>query len=391
MAWVAVIGAGGAIAGGLIAKSGNKAGSATTTQQQQIDPRIAGMLFGDGTDANKGMLSRYQGLLDQPQSAGINTFGRANDAYLGYQGTQDFKKLREAATGQVGSSMAAPQMQAASVNAPKQNGMDLTGSYDRFINGDAGANPYLTKAIQGSIDQSTNQFSQMQGNATDNLMRNIMPGIRSNSVIAGQYGGSRQGIAEGNAIGDFAKAQQQTINQFGQNNTNAAVGAQAQSFNQGQDRALAATQGLGAQQYGVASQNASMQQGANQANLGAQQATNGLNASVQQNGMSNLNGLLGSAQATGQNQDAYGLNRAGQVNGLLSPYVGLNGTSTSSQPLYQNTMGNMLGGATAGLGLYNQFKNSFGSGSGSSSGGYGGYGGGVASSGNYDTNDWFAS
>jgi hypothetical protein len=229
---------GGAALGAYSSHESNK--SAEEQQQKAIeaakgDPRAQAMLYGDGS-TNQGLLSQYQSMLGKPQSAGINTFGRANDAYLGYQGTQDFNKLREAATGQIGGSMAAPQMQAASVNAPKQNGMDLTGSYDRFINGDAGANPYLTKAIQGSIDQSTNQFSQMQGNATDNLMRNVMPSIRSNSVIAGQYGGSRQGIAEGNAIGDFAKAQQQTINQFGQNNTNAAVGAQAQSFKQGRWR-----------------------------------------------------------------------------------------------------------------------------------------------------------
>lgn len=381
MAWVAVIGAGGAIAGGLMSKSGgsSQSGTQTVTNKNEMDPRTAAMLFGG--DGSQGLLNQYQGMLGKPQSAGINQYGQANDAYLGNGANDDLTTLRLNSMGQIQGSFApSDQMSAASVNAPAQNGMNLTGSYDKFINGDAGANPYLTKSIGGALDQSTNQFRQMQGDATDNLMRNVMPSIRSNSVLTGQYGGSRQGVAEGNAISDFTKQQGQAMTQFGQNNTNAAVGAQAQSFNQGQDRALSATQGLGAQQYGVASQDAAAQQAANAANLQSKMGANTLAAQVKQNGMSNLNGMMQGAYGVGQNQDAYALNQAKGVNGLLAPYLGqVPGSSTSSQPLYSNTMGNMIGGATAGLGLGQKLGGLF-------SGYSGGYGTGGGRAGDYSDN-----
>jgi hypothetical protein len=74
-----------------------------------------------------------------------------------------------------------------------------------------------------------------------------------------------------------------------------------------------------------------------------------------QNGMSNLNGILGGAYTAGQAQDNYGLNKATQVNGLLQPYLGQPGATV--QPVYQgSTAGGLLGGAMGGIGLYNQFK-----------------------------------
>lgn len=383
-------GALGGLLGGAIEGSGGskQTGTQTTTNTQTMDPRVGGMLFGQ--DGKSGLLNTYQGMLNTPQNAGMATYGAQQDGYMGYNAGQDQNHIRETAYGQMQGNTPSPTMfgagvartepmQGAQVNAPAQNGMNLSGSYDKFINGDAGANPYLTKSIQGGIDQSTNQFRQMQSEATDNLQRNVLGGIRSNSVLTGQYGGSRQGVAEGNAISDFTRQQQQAMTQFGQNNTNAAVGAQAQSFNQGQDRALAATQGLGAQQYGVASQNASQQQQANSTNyagdlqthltqagldnsaqannLQAAQGTNALNAQVKQQGVSNLAGVLGTAYSAGQNQDGYALNQAAKVNGLLSPYLGqVPGSSTTSQPLYQNQAGNLLGGAAAGLGLLGQVQ-----------------------------------
>jgi hypothetical protein len=49
---------------------------------------------------------------------------------------------------------------------------------------------------------------------------------------------------------------------------------------------------------------------------------------------------------------------------MLAPFTGLGATNTNSQPYYTNTAGNLIGGATAGLGLYNAFKNAGGSGGG---------------------------
>jgi hypothetical protein len=311
--------------------------------------------------------------MNKPQNQQLSDFNQANLNYLS-TAPGDMLNVRDSANQLMRGTQApaignAAWAQGNMVNAPSQNGIDLKSSYDSFIGGDRGGNTRLTSAIQGGIDQSKNAFSQMQGSATENLMENIMPSIRSNSVLSGQYGGSRQGIAEGNAIGDFSKAMAQAANQFGQNNTNAAVNAQANAYETDSNRALAATQGLGAQQYGVAQQDAATKNAAEfrnvdqvldiaKSNAGFQQSNNALNQSGTQAGAGIIGGLLGNAYSAGQNQDNYALNQAGKANSLLAPYLTQGGTTTSSQPLYENKLGNILGGAATGLGLYNQFNGS---------------------------------
>jgi hypothetical protein len=360
-------GAVGGLLGGAIAGSGgsSQTGNLTTTTQNQMDPRIGNIVFGQ--NGNSGLLGKYQGLLDTPQSAAMQQYDLQSQDYLNRYGQADQSALRGAATGLLGGT-AAPRMEAPAwaqgsmVNAPAQNNLNLSGAYDKMINGDPAANPYLTGAIGKGINQSNNAFQNMQTNATTNLMHNILPSIRSDSVLAGQYGGSRQGVAEGNAIGDFARAQQQAVGQFGQNNTDAAVAAQAGAFDNGQNRALAAMQGLGAQQYATAAQNTATQNAAefnnvgqvmhvNDQNLASQLQTNAQNTGAKLGGAGILGGLGSTAYNAGQALDQYGINRAQQVNGLLTPYLSANSSQTQSQPLYQNQAGNMLGGAMFGAQL----------------------------------------
>ena len=139
-------------------------------------------------------------------------------------------------------------------------------------------------------------------------------------------------------------------------------------------------QGLSAQQYATAGQNAAAQNAASsqanagliaanaqnanaynaasQFNLSNQQQNNqfnaGLNQSGQVAGISGSQSLLNNAYGYATNQDNAAINRATQVNGLLAPYMSMGGSTSS--PVYQNTAGNILGGAAAGLGLYNQFR-----------------------------------
>lgn len=390
----------GGMLGGLLGDSSSPAGTQSATTQNKLDPRVDAMLFGSQDGSSKGLLSRYQSMLDTPQSDAMKSYGAGNSDYLTRFSGGDLSVARDAATkliaGNNAPTMNAAQMNAAGVSgpswavgnmvdAPRQNNIDLSGAYNNMIYGDAAQNPYLTGAIQKGINQSTNAFGQMQQTATDNLMKTVLPSIRSNSVLAGQYGGSRQGVAEGNAIGDYAKAAQQAASQFGQNNTDAAVAAQAGAFDNGQNRALSAMQGLGAQQYGVASQNAAtknaaefmnvgnvldilktnagMQQSANQTNAALQQQANAANqqAQLQSNAQNSqgmlggaglLSGLLGGAANATNSFDNYDLSRAQGVNSLLTPYMSANSSSTTSQPLYQNNTGNMLGGAMLGKALF---------------------------------------
>lgn len=379
MAWAAVIGAGGAIAGGLIAKSGSKqSGSATSTTQQQLDPRIADKLF--GANGDPGLLNQYQGMLNQPQ--GLKDYQNASSSYLSQYGANDLGTLRDTATGLM-SHTAAPMSGASSASlpayavgnmtqAPAQNGINLTGTFNSLLNG--GDNAALRNSLQYGTDLTNSQFAKNQTDVTNNLMRNVMPSIRSNSVLAGQYGGSRQGVAEGNAISDYTNQLTNANTQIGLANSANTTGQLAADYQQGQNRSLAAAQGLSQQQYTTALQdantrnqaefmnvgnsfdaskiNAGFGQQTNLANQQAQLATNQMNNGATLGGAGIL-GDLGSMASGAANSD---VTRAQGVNSLLAPYMSANSGSTSSQPLYQNTAGNIFGGAAAGLGLYNQFN-----------------------------------
>lgn len=66
-----------------------------------------------------------------------------------------------------------------------QGQLDPTKSLSGLLSGNVN-NPYLQQ-----------QASAMTRNLTRNLNENVMPGLRSEALASGQYGGSRQGIAEG--------------------------------------------------------------------------------------------------------------------------------------------------------------------------------------------------
>jgi len=436
---------GGAL-GGAISGSGQP-NSQTSTVQQQMDPRFSQMLFGNGGD-NKGLLSQYQGMLNTPRSNAALQFANANGDYLGGAGA-DMNASRDAAYKAMQGNQA-PTMQAAQANAgapanmaqasvpayavgnmvqaPAQNNLDLTGSYDSLINGPAGANQFLTGAIQKGINQSSNAFGNMLTDASS-ATKDLLGNVRGGAIASGQYGGSRQGLAEGKAIDSFNTNISRAAAQFGQNNTDAAVSAQAGAYDADRNRQLAATQGLGAQQYSVAQQNAATKNQAEFMNVGntvdvsksnaalAQQnnqfnASQGQNNSQfnaglqQQGGLANqqsqlstnaqnngnnlagaglLSGLLGNASGQVNYNDGYALNQAQGVNGLLAPYLGgqRSGTSSQTDPLYSSTVGNAIGGAGMGAQLGNLFG-----GSGSSGGladlfGIGKSGGGLFGSGSY--------
>lgn len=367
---------GGAV-GGLLG-SRDTPSSMTATNQQKIDPRMDTMLW--GKDGQGGLLSQYQAYLNQPQSQALQNYGKSAGDYLNNNGAADMGAIRNAATGLLGGA-SAPLVSATTasipsyavgsqVQAPAQNSMDLTGSYNSLINGPAGANPYLTGAIQKGINQSTNAFGNMLTDAKA-ATQDVLGSVRGNSVLAGQYGGSRQGLAEGKAIDSMNTNLARAAAQFGQNNTDAAVAAQAGAYDADRNRQLAATQGLGAQQYATAFQNANtanqaefmnvqnqldvskynagLGQQANLANQQAQLGMNGQNNSAALGGAGLLGGLASQAYGTAQNADNAGINRATQVNNLLTPYLGANRSSTDTQPLYQNQANNVAGGLLGGL------------------------------------------
>lgn len=326
--------AGSALLGGLLGGSSSGPDNLTSTSQSKMDPRMDPYVYGPN-----GILPQIMNQLGKPQSPGMANFGTQMDNYVGNWGEGIMDAGQKTAQALQGSNISAPQVQ-----APSQNNLNLSPAYQDMIYGAPGANPYLTGAIQKGINQSTNAFGNYITDATK-ATTDQLGNIRGGAVVNGALGGSRQGIAEGRALSDLSTNLTRAATQFGQGNTDAAVAAQAGAYDTDRNRQLAAMSGLGAQQYGVAQQNAQLQADTNRLNSQNQIAGTGLSS-----------GLLGQAYGMGQNNDQYDLNKIGKVSGLLGNYTGLNGSQTSSQPLYQNTAGNVLGGVTAGLGLWNAFN-----------------------------------
>lgn len=393
MTWGMVGAAAVSVVGGAMMSGGSdSAGSQTVTNKAELDPQMRAMLYGNGrrlkdgvaatygpgTAASQkwvaggvdstgrdvdghyetiadtrggptnpesdyindtGLLGRITGFLDQGQKPGMSTFGTGIDDYLSQFGRSAFDNNVRSADSLRDTTISAPQ-----ISAPSQNGLDLAPGYQDMIYGAPGANPFLTGAIGKGINQSTNEFENYLTDATKST-QDLLDSIRGGAIVNGQMGGSRQGIAEGRALSDFGQNVTRAATRFGQNNTDAAVGAQAGAYDADRSRALAAMGGLSGQQYGVASQNAQLKQQTNQLNSGNKAAGIGLSS-----------GLLGEAYNYGSNNDSYDLNKTGKVSGLLTPFTGLGGGTTQTQPLYQNTGAGLLGGALAGQQLAKGFN-----------------------------------
>jgi hypothetical protein len=319
-------------------EGGSQTGTSQTTKNvtesgsttNQLNPAIAQLL---GTSGNGGILSGLTGAMSSGSSLpGIgNSFVNSNGQQIlnnGYAGSNVLQS----------SQYNSPTIQGAQIQAPSQNNIDLTGTFGSLLSG--GNNTALRDALQYGTDLTGAQFQKNQTDLTNNLMRNVLPSIRSNSVLAGQYGGSRQGIAEGNALGDYTNQLTNANTQMGLANSANTTGQLANDYQLGQNRALSAVQGLSAQQYGTAQQDAAARQGADNTNVSALLATRGQNSSNLATGMGLQQGLLGTAANYG-NAD---LTRLGTTAGILAPFLNAGSTTTTNgttntvgtTPIYEN-------------------------------------------------------
>jgi hypothetical protein len=163
-------------------------------------------------------------------------------------------------------------------------------------------NPWLPAAQKGLTDQ-----------VTSNLKTNILPGIRSGAQAVGGFGGSRQGIAEGLAIGQTNQGLSNSLAQMGLNSY--GMDQNFYTAQRGQD--LQQTQ-LGANMFG-------------QGMYGLGQQGQGL-------------------YNAGQSQFNAGAMPYQTFAGMLSPFTGLNSSSSQTMP-GASTAGGLLGGLLGGLQL----------------------------------------
>jgi hypothetical protein len=209
---------------------------------------------------------------------------------------------------------------------------------EAFIN-----NPYLQSQLQNVMELQDR-----------NLQQNIFPSIRSGATSAGQYGGSRQGIAEGIAMQNADLNTRSTM-----------AGLLGGAYETAQNRLFDANK-------------------TNSLNYGNQYQFNQSLANNVQN--SNLNRQLQGVQM-GQNAYTLGTNAINsglgignqmyqrpwdimqQSSSIISPISGQGATQTVSNQ--GNRLAGMMGGASAGLGLYNQMFGNGGTGYGGTNPAYG--------------------
>lgn len=282
-----------------------------------------------------------------------------------------------------------------------------TGALSQVLSGTPN-NPYLQQMQQASIDTSMRGYND----AIQNVNQQVLPQLRSEAVAAGQYGGSRQGIAEGMVGQQLARnardlgisAMGTGANLYGsafqnaQNNmastannmaglglsnaqSNANRDLSAQTTNAGnslQAQTTNANNQLNTQQFnanlGLQNNSQLMQNSALKTN-NAMQGVNTMQASNQlaANGLQGYQGALDAGnQYNWQNLQKYA--------GIIQPGASVGGTQSQSTPYYSNTAGNLLGGGMTGYQLYKNMSNT-GNGDTASSGTFNGI---TAPSGGFD-------
>ena len=211
-------------------------------------------------------------------------------------------------------------------------------------------NPYLPQQAQAITNQVNNNLQQQQ-----------IPGINSGAIAAGGFGGSRQGIAQGLAIGQTNQALGNSLsnlygNAWAQDQQNALQSRSIDnSYALGQGNlALGNKQAdnsynLGLGNLGLGQMQAQQNFYTNQRGQDLQQA--GLGANLVQGGNQGLQQGGQGMYNLGLTQQQAPLNALQAYAGMLSPFTGLNQSNSQTTP-GASTIGSALGGALTAAQLW---------------------------------------
>jgi hypothetical protein len=249
-----------------------------------------------------------------------------------------------------------------------QGALDPTGSLAEILRGDPTTNPYLAQMNQASINQSMQGYND----ALQKAGQTVLPQIKQDAFASGQYGGSRQGIAEG-IIG-----QQLGINarDLGQRAMDTGASLYGSAFENAQQRMAAAAGDLNAQaaqneQYNASTLNDVAKFNADLAfknrAQSMEQAQNNLNNALQAYNV----GKATYADVTAAQDALYGsqtdaektdmqrtLDMLNIQSGMFAPGTGFGGTSTatgSAAPNNSSGIGSLLGAGAGAAGLLSMF------------------------------------
>lgn len=220
-----------------------------------------------------------------------------------------------------------------------QGQLDPTASMQQMLSGTPN-NPYLQSMHRANIDTSLRGY----GDAMQDMANTLMPAIRGGAVAAGQYGGSRQGIAEGLALQQAAR-NARDLGIAGMGAGNQLYGG---AFENAQQRMYGTANALNQQAQQMAEGNAARQLAGNAQDLQARQF--GLQALTagQQMGDAGAQAALNNSLAPTN----YAWQQAGLASGMLNPlmnatreqYGNSASSSTSSGSSNQQSENNQLQG-----------------------------------------------
>jgi hypothetical protein len=302
----------------------------------------------DFTPYQQGLNEQQKGLLTQRQGDLSNVFGGSYDLGKAIQGGQYSTNFAPVDNAQAGYSYAQPG-QSSLVGARRSQGsVDPTRALSDLLSGHPD-NPYLQSMHQANINDSLQGYRD----AMLNLTQGVMPAIDSQAFSTGQMGGSRQGVAQGLATQGMERNARDLATQA-MDSGNQLFGAAYENAHQGQQNSqFNASQGQQNSQFN--------------ANLGLSNAEQ----QMKQNAQNLQNILTGNQLATGSagnlwtGQDSIYNQLMGLSNApvdrqlemlklLLGAYtqgssLGGTGQTQTTQPVYNNTLG-QIGGLLAGAG-----------------------------------------
>ena len=251
----------------------------------------------------------------------------------------------------------------------EQGALNPTQALSEILRGDPTTNPYLAQMNQASINQSMQGYNDALRNAGQTLL----PGIKQDTFASGQYGGSRQGIAEG-IVGQQLGVNARDLAQRAMDTGAQLYGG---AFENAQQRMAAAAGDLNAQAAQNAQYNASTLNDIAKFNTDTafknraqsmEQAQNNLNNALQAYNVGKAtyadvtaaqDALYGAQTDAEKTQMQRTLDMLNAQQGIYGTAAGFGGTSTATSTGGgggSSGMGNILGGLAGAGGLLSMFK-----------------------------------
>ena len=294
--------------------------------QQPVNQMMQQSLLNTAANAGQNPMSQVANPMAGQLQGGLNSLLQSgqNPLTAGSLGTQQgANQAINTATAGAGRPVGPMQLSGAPSLQYSAPGLNFNPSGLQQVSGaGVNANPAIQANLSGSglnpfIDQTINAATR---SLTNNFQRNVLPGIGDSASGAGQFGGSKQGVAQGIAAGDYMNTVGDVTNQLYGRGFNANVAAQQQAIGQAQQGQL----GQGQLQTQAAGLGLEGLLGQGNIALGAQQAGNQrAGVEVQAGGLQEMmrNNMMNSALQGAQ------LSQQGLNQGLN---YGLQGTSTGT-------------------------------------------------------------